>query len=45
MCCRVLGASLVRNWDWVEIMRGVGGDRVYVHSVLFTGERKTRDLM
>ena len=21
MCRRVLGASLVRNWDWVEIVR------------------------
>ena len=39
MCCRVLGASLVRNWDWVEIMRGVGGEGgeiecTYIHCCL-----------
>ena len=45
MCCRVLGASLVRNWDWVEIMRGVGGEggrsRVCTFSVVYRGKENS----
>ena len=38
MCCRVLGASLVRNWDWVEIGGGGGVSRVCTFSVVYRGK-------